>query len=366
MSAVHRGAVVRAAHGPMRVEDIPSRDPVGDEVLVRVTACGLCHSDVHFMHGTSGTDFPYLVGHEVAGVVAALGPDATGVAVGDSVVVAPMVPCGTCRHCTAARPEACASRLPPRPKVALSDGVPATPVLGVGGLAEQVVVPARHAVALDPAVPPRIAAVLGCGVPSGFGAAVNTAEAGPADDVAVIGCGGVGVAAVAGAAYAGARRVIAIDANPAKLAAARRFGATHVVDASREDPVARVRELTGGRGADVAIDAVGGAATFTTAGALRAPGSRLVVVGAPGRGETVELPLRPLFLTAGSIRVSIWGDCVAARDLPLLARLYLDGRLPLDEYVSGTYDLARAQDGYDRLLSGEALRCVVLLGESGG
>jgi S-(hydroxymethyl)mycothiol dehydrogenase len=176
----------------------------------------------------------------------------------------------------------------------------------------------------------------------------------------------VGVAAIAGAAYARARRIIAIDANPAKLAAARRFGATDVVDASKEDPVARVRELTGGRGADVALDAVGGAATFTTADELRAPGSRLVVVGAPGRGESVELPLRRLFLTAGSIRVSIWGDCVAARDLPLLARLYLDGVLPLDDYVSGTYDLDGAQAGYDRLLSGDALRCVVLLGQPGG
>jgi S-(hydroxymethyl)mycothiol dehydrogenase len=361
MSPHYRGAVVRAQHGPMRVEDIPSRDPIGDEVLIRVTACGLCHSDVHFMHGTSGTDFPYLVGHEVAGVVAALGPDARRIAVGDSVVVAPMVPCGRCRQCGAGRPEACPARLPRRPKVALDDGAEATPVLGVGGLAEQVIVPDKQVIVLDKSMPPQVAALLGCGVPSGFGAAVNTAQVGPADDVAVIGCGGVGVAAIAGAAYANARKIIAIDANPAKLAAARRFGATHVVDASREDPVARVRELTDGQGADVALDAVGGATTFTTANELRAPGSRLVIVGAPRQGETVELPLRNLFVTGGSIRVSLWGDCVAARDLPLLARLYRDGLLPLDEYVSGTYGLTDAQAGYDRLLAGEALRCVVTL-----
>jgi S-(hydroxymethyl)mycothiol dehydrogenase len=361
MSGHYRGAVVREPHGPLSFEDVPARDPVGDEVLVVVTACGLCHSDVHFMHGTSGGDFPYLVGHEVAGVVAALGPEARGVAVGDSVVVAPMVPCGACRQCLAGRPEACPDRLPRRPRIALGDGALATPVLGVGGLAERVIVPARQAIAIDPEVPPRVAALLGCGVPSGFGAAVNTAQVGPADDVVVIGCGGVGIAAIAGAAYAGARTIIAIDANPAKLAAARRFGATEVIDASREDPVARARELTGGHGADVALDAVGGSATFTVAGEVRAPGSRLVVVGAPRQGETVELPLRRLFLTGGSVRVSIWGDCVAARDLPLLARLYLAGRLPLDEYVSGTFALADAQAGYDRLLAGEALRCVVVL-----
>ncbi|MER6825058.1 zinc-binding dehydrogenase [Streptosporangium sp. NPDC000563] len=360
MPAHYRGAVVREAHGPLNVEDIPLRDPTGDEVLIRVTACGLCHSDVHFMHGTSGTDFPYLVGHEVAGVVEALGPDATGVVTGASVVVAPMVACGTCKHCHAGRLSACASRLPRRPKVGLGDGAAATPVLGIGGLAERVVVPARQAIAIDPRVPPRIAALLGCGVPSGFGAAVNTAETGPADDVVVIGCGGVGIAAVAGAAYARARRIIAIDTNPGKLAVAERFGATHLIDASRQEPGERVRELTDGMGADVVLDAVGGPATFATADGLRAPGSRLVIVGAPKQGDLAEVRLRRLFLTGGSIRVSIWGDCVASRDLPLLAGLYLDGRLPLDEYVSGTFGLADAQEGYDRLLAGETLRGVVI------
>ncbi|GAA0981446.1 S-(hydroxymethyl)mycothiol dehydrogenase [Acrocarpospora macrocephala] len=359
MPTHYRGAVARAAHGPLSIEDIPLREPVGDEVVIEVTACGLCHSDVHFMHGTSGTDFPYLVGHEVAGRVAELGPEASGLSVGDSVVVAPMVACGRCRQCAAGRPRACPDRLPRRPKVLLGDGVEATPVLGVGGLAERVIVPARQAVAIDPRVPPQVAALLGCGVPSGFGAAVNTAAIGPADDVVILGCGGVGVAAVAGAAYAGARRIVAVDVNAAKLDAARRFGATDVVDASREETVARVRELTDGRGADVVLDAVGGPASFTTANQLRGPGSRLVVVGAPRQGDTVELPLRHLFLTGGLIQVSIWGDCEAARDLPLLAGLFLDGRLPLEEYVSGAYPLDKAQAGYDRLLSGEALRGVV-------
>ncbi|SHL11490.1 S-(hydroxymethyl)mycothiol dehydrogenase [Pseudonocardia thermophila] len=359
--ACYRAAVVRAVHGPIRIEDVPVRAPVGDEVALRVTACGLCHSDVHFMHGTSGTAFPYVVGHEVAGRVVELGPDATGVAVGDTVVVAPMVPCGTCRQCAAGRPQACPDRLLRRPPIPLGDGALGTGVLGVGGLAERVLVPARNVVPIDPRVPPQVAALLGCGVPSGYGAAVHTAEVGPADDVVVIGCGGVGVAAVAGAAAAGAARIVAVDVSAAKLAAATAFGATDVVDASAADPVAAVRDLTGGRGADVVLDAVGGARTFATAVAMRAPGSRLVVVGAPKTGEIAELGLRELFLTGGSIRVSIWGDCTASRDLPLLAARYLDGVLPLDRYLSGTFALDEAQEGYDRLLAGEGLRGVVVL-----
>lgn len=361
MSDHYRAAVVREAHGPIRIEEVPLRPPAGDEVAVEVTACGLCHSDVHFMHGTSGTAFPYLVGHEVAGRVAELGPDATGVAAGDTVVVAPMVACGRCRHCVAGRPQACPDRLLRRPPIPLADGTSATGVLGVGGLAERVLVPARNVVPIDPRVPPQVAALLGCGVPSGYGAAVNTAEVGPADDVVVIGCGGVGVAAVAGAVAAGAARVIAVDVSAAKLASATAFGATDVVDASTADAVAVVRDLTGGRGADVVLDAVGGARTFATAVGMRAPGSRLVVVGAPRTGEVAELGLRELFLTGGSVRVSIWGDCDAARDLPLLAARYLDGSLPLDRYLTGTFTLDTAQDGYDRLVAGEGLRGVVVL-----
>lgn len=358
--STYRAAVVRSAHGPVDIEDLPLRDPVGDEVAVDVTACGLCHSDVHFMHGTSGTDFPYVVGHEVTGRVSALGPDASGTQVGDTVVVAPMVPCGQCRQCAGGRPAACAARLLRRPAIPLADGTPGTPVLGVGGLAERVLVPARNVVAIDPRVPPEIAALLGCGVPSGYGAAVNTAEVGPADDVAVIGCGAVGVAAIAGAAAAGAARIIAVDVNAGKLAVARKFGATDTVDGSAQDPVEAVRALTGGRGADVVLDAVGGPATFGVANGMRATGSRLVVVGAPKVGDTVELPLRGLFLTGGSIRVSIWGDCVAARDLPMLAARYLDGSLPLDEYLTGTFALADAERGYGQLLSGQVLRSVVV------
>lgn len=354
-------AVVRKAHGPVTIEPVPLRDPVGDEVAVEVTACGLCHSDVHFMHGTSGTDFPYVVGHEVAGRITAAGPDATGVTVGDTVVVAPMVPCGHCRRCLAGRPTACAARLLRRPAIPLADGTAGTPVLGVGGLAERVLVPARNVVAIDPRVPPRIAALLGCGVPSGYGAAVNTAEVGPADEVAVIGCGAVGVAAIAGAAAAGAARIVAVDVNAGKLDVARRFGATDLVDAAERDPVDAVRALTGGRGVDVALDAVGGPGTFGVANGMRATGSRLVVVGAPKVGDEFALPLRDLFLTGGSIRVSIWGDCVAARDLPLLAARYLDGDLPLDEYLTGTFALDEAERGYAQLLAGQALRSVVLM-----
>lgn len=360
MTDTYRAAVVRRAHEPIAVEAVPLRDPVRDEVAIEVTACGLCHSDVHFMHGTSGTDFPYVVGHEVTGRVAALGPQAgDGLGIGNTVVVAPMVACGRCRHCTAGHPTRCAARLLRRPPIPLADGASGTPVLGVGGLAERTIVPAANVVPIDPRVPPEIAALLGCGVPSGYGAALHTAEVGPSDDVVVIGCGAVGLAAVAGASAAGAERIIAVDVQAGKLEPATAFGATHTVDAGAADPVETVRRITGGRGADVVLDAVGGPRTLDLALRIRAVGSRLVVVGAPKVGDTVELGLRELFLTGGSLRVSIWGDCDAHRDLPMLARRYLDGELPLERYLTGSYGLADAQSGFDELLAGRALRSVV-------
>jgi S-(hydroxymethyl)mycothiol dehydrogenase len=357
----YQGAVALEAHH-LTLARLVQRGPEAHEVLLDVTACGLCHSDVHFMHGTSGTAFPYLLGHEVTGTVREVGDGVTTVAVGDTVVVAPMVPCGECKQCLVGRAEACPRKLPQNPAAQLVDGPAANRVLGVGGLAEMVVIPERQVVKIDPRVPREVAALLGCGVPSGFGAAVHTAAVGPADDVVVMGCGGVGLAAVAGAKYAGARRIIALDSNPAKLPMAERFGATDVVDVSSVGDVAAVvQEITGGLGADVVIDAVGGSRTFLQGFGLRAPGARLVIVGAPKSTDVVELPLRPLFLVGGSVRVSIWGDCIASEDLPRLAGLYLAGDLPLQEYVQETFRLNEAQTGYDRLLSGEVLRPVVLM-----
>ncbi|GLZ02590.1 oxidoreductase [Actinomadura sp. NBRC 104412] len=362
MTSGYLGAVALEAGHHVSLERVAGRAPENNEVLLDVTACGLCHSDVHFMEGTSGTAFPYLLGHEVTGVVREIGADVSGVVPGDTVVVAPMVPCGECKQCLAGRAQACPRKLAQNPPVELVNGGPANRVLGVGGLAEQVVVPERQVVKIDPKVPPEVAALLGCAVPSGFGAAVNTAATGPADDVVVVGCGGVGLAAIAGARFAGARRIVALDANAGKLPMARRFGATDLLDVTAVGDVTEaVRELTDGTGADVVIDAVGGTRTFQQALTLRAPGGRMVVVGAPATTDVAQVPLRPLFLTGGSIQVSIWGDCRASRDLPRLADLYLSGDLPLGEYVQETYRLDEAQTGYERLLSGQVLRPVVLM-----
>jgi S-(hydroxymethyl)mycothiol dehydrogenase len=362
MSSSYLGAVALEAGHHVSLERVVRRTPEMDEVLLDVTACGLCHSDVHFMEGTSGTAFPYLLGHEVTGVVREIGDDVTSVVPGDTVVVAPMVPCGECKQCLVGRTQACPRKLAQNPPAQLVNGRPANRVLGVGGLAELVVMPERQVVKIDPRVPPEVAALLGCGIPSGFGAAVNTAATGPADDVVVVGCGGVGLAAVAGARFAGARRIVALDANASKLPMAQRFGATDVVDVTAVDDVAEVvRELTDGNGGDVVIDAVGGSRTFQQGLTLRAAGGRLVIVGAPASTDVAEVPLRPLFLTGGSIQISIWGDCRASRDLPRLADLYLSGDLPLEEYVQETYRLDEAQTGYERLLSGQVLRPVVLL-----
>lgn len=355
-----RGAVVRQAHAPVSVEELRYADPADDEVVIRVAAVGLCHSDVHFMHGTSGTDFPYLVGHEVNGIVESVGPAVTDLAVGDSVVAAPMVPCGACKQCVAGRAESCLDRQRRNPKVPLADGALAARILGIGGLAEALVLPARQAVRIDPAVPPQVAALLGCGVPSGYGAAVNAADITPEDDVVVIGCGGVGLAAIAGASQRDAANVIAIDTNPAKLAAAKKFGATAVIDASSADVTEGVRAIAKG-GADVVIDAVGGPRTFLQGFHLRASRGRMIIVGAPRPDDIAELPMREFFLTGGRLEVSMWGNCIARRDIPVLAQLYLSGRLPLEEYVGDPFTLETAQAGYDALEAGAGLRQVVLL-----
>jgi S-(hydroxymethyl)mycothiol dehydrogenase len=355
-----RGAIVREAHAPIAWEEIQLPELGPDDVLIRVSAVGLCHSDVHFMHGDSGKDFPYLVGHEVCGTVEATGSDVSNPATGDFVVIAPQVPCGACKQCLAGRPDACLRRQRFNPKIPLADGEEATRILGVGGLAEAITVPARQAIRIDPSVPPEIAALLGCGVPSGYGAAVNTAGVTPQDDVLVYGCGGVGLAAIAGAASRGAANILAVDTNDARLEKAHRFGATAIVNPATDSVEDALRAIAPS-GADVVIDAVGTPVTFEQGFQLRASRGRLVYVGAPKPADIAQIPLRQLFLTAGRIEVSMWGNCIARRDLPTIADLYLTGQLPLQEYIDDPFTLESAQEGYDALQAGRGLRQVVRL-----
>src|SRR5579863_905849 len=246
-----RAVVARSKGAPVTLEAVLVPDPGPGEALVRVQACGVCHTDLHYREGGINDDFPFLLGHEAAGLVESVGPDVTSVVPGDFVVLNWRAVCGECRSCRRGKPWYCFSTFNATQKMTLADGTELSPALGIGAFAEKTLVADGQCTPVDRRARPEAAGLLGCGVMAGLGAAMYTGEVGPGDSVAVFGCGGVGCAAVAGAVLAGAGRVIAIDLDPTKLELARHFGATDTVDASRQDPVEKVRDLTGGNGADV-------------------------------------------------------------------------------------------------------------------
>jgi S-(hydroxymethyl)mycothiol dehydrogenase len=355
-----RGVVSRSKGAPVEVVTVLVPDPGPGEALVRLQACGVCHTDLHYREGTFGGEFPFLLGHEAAGTVEAVAPDVRGLAVGDFVVLAWRAPCGQCRSCRRGRPWYCFdSRTANRPP-GLEDGTALTPALGIGGFAEKALVAAGQAVKVDPAARPEAAALVGCGVMTGFGAALNTGGVQRGDTVAVFGCGGVGDAAIHAAFLVGARRVIAVDIDPRKLAWARQFGATDTVDASRVDPVDAVRALTDGLGADVTIEAVGHPDVLRQAFHARDRAGTLVQVGVPDRSMRVDLGMLDLFGRGGALKPSWYGDCVPSRDFPVLIDLYLRGRFDLDRFVSETIPLDKVEDAFAKMLRGEVLRSVVV------
>jgi S-(hydroxymethyl)mycothiol dehydrogenase len=361
MASVVRGVVAPKKGAAVSIEEVVVPDPGPGEVVVRVQACGVCHTDLHYREGAINDDFPFLLGHEAAGRVESVGDGVDNVAPGDSVVLAWRAPCGDCRSCRRGRPWYCfASRNASQP-MALADGTALTPALGIGAFAELTLVAAGQAVKVDPAARPEAAGLIGCGVMAGFGAAVNTGGVRRGDTVAVIGCGGVGDAAIAGAALAGAREVIGVDVDARKLEWARRFGATQIVDASREDPVEAVRRLTGGMGADVVVEAVGSPETYRQAFFARDLAGTLVQVGVPDPTMNVELPMIELFGRGGALKSSWYGDCLPTRDFPMMVDLYLSGRLDLDGFVSETIGLEDVEDALARMTRGEVLRSVVVL-----
>src|SRR5579864_857273 len=313
-----RGVIARTRGAPVELLTVHVPDPGPDEALIRVDACGVCHTDLHYREGGIGDDFPFLLGHEAAGRVEAVGAGVTNVAPGDVVVIAWRAPCGTCRSCLRGRPWYCFDSLNAHQRMTLDDGTELTAALGIGAFAELCLVHARQAVKVDPEARREAAALIGCGVMAGYGAAVVTGAAAQGDTVAVIGCGGVGNAAIAGATLAGARMVIAVDVVERKLEWAKRFGATHTVDARAEDPVEAIRALTGGNGADVVIEAVGSAGTYRQAFFSRDLAGTLVQVGVPDPTMTIELPMIELFGRGGALKSSWYGDCLPTRDFPLL------------------------------------------------
>jgi S-(hydroxymethyl)mycothiol dehydrogenase len=356
-----RGVIAPGKGEPVRIETIVVPDPGPGEAVVKVQACGVCHTDLHYREGGINDEFPFLLGHEAAGIVESVGEGVTEVEPGDYVILNWRAVCGQCRSCRRGRPQYCFNTHNAKQKMTLEDGTELSPALGIGAFAEKTLVAAGQCTKVDPAASPAAAGLLGCGVMAGLGAAVNTGGVSRGDTVAVIGCGGVGNAAVMGARLAGASRVIAVDIDPGKLATAQRLGATHAVNSRETDPVEAIRELTGGNGADVVIEAVGRPETYTQAFYARDLAGTVVLVGVPTPEMKLELPLLDVFGRGGALKSSWYGDCLPSRDFPMLIDLYLQGRLDLDAFVSETITLDQVEEAFHRMEKGEVLRSVVIL-----
>ena len=323
-------------------------------------ASGVCHTDLHYREGAITDDFPFLLGHEAAGVIEEVGDGVTSLQPGDYVILAWRAPCGTCRSCLRGRPWYCFDSKNARQPITLADGTPLSPALGIGAFADFTVVDAGQAVKVNPAARPAAAGLIGCGIMAGLGAALNTAKVGRGDSVAVIGCGGVGNAAIAGSRLGGAHTIIAVDIDDRKLAWAKDFGATHTINATNIDPVEAIRDLTNGNGVDVAIDAVGTPETYRQAFYARDLAGTVVLVGVPSPEMKIELPLIDVFGRGGALKSSWYGDCLPTRDFPMFIDLYLQGRLDLDRFVSETIAIDEVEEAFARMERGEVLRSVVV------
>jgi S-(hydroxymethyl)mycothiol dehydrogenase len=361
MSEQVRGIVAREKGAPVSLETIVIPDPGPGEAKVRIAACGVCHTDLHYREGAINDAFPFLLGHEAAGFVESVGYDVTDIAPGDYVVLNWRATCGDCRACRRGRPWYCFNTHNAHQPMTLADGTPLSPALGIGAFADKTLVAAGPCTQVDPAAAPAVAGLLGCGVMAGLGAAINTGNVSRGDTVAVIGCGGVGDAAIAGARLAGAATIIGVDVDDRKLAWAKDFGATHTVNSRDRDAVEAIRELTGGFGADVVIDAVGRPETYTTAFYARDLAGTVVLVGVPDPTVRLDLPLIDVFGRGGSLKSSWYGDALPSRDFPMLIDLYLQGRLPLDKFVSEEIGLDGVETAFEKMHHGEVLRSVVVL-----
>ncbi|MFF7814902.1 S-(hydroxymethyl)mycothiol dehydrogenase [Streptomyces sp. NPDC007945] len=356
-----RGVIAPGRNEPVRIETVVVPDPGPGEAVVRVEACGVCHTDLHYKQGGINDDFPFLLGHEAAGTVESVGEGVTDVAPGDYVILNWRAVCGQCRACRRGRPWYCFDTHNARQKMTLLDGTELSPALGIGAFAEKTLVAAGQCTKVDRSVAPEIAGLLGCGVMAGIGAAINTGNVSRGDTVAVIGCGGVGDAAIVGARLAGAAKIIAVDVDERKLAKAEEMGATDTVDSRTTDPVEAIRALTGGFGADVVIEAVGRPETYRQAFYARDLAGTVVLVGVPTPEMQLELPLLDVFGRGGSLKSSWYGDCLPSRDFPMLIDLHRQGRIDLGAFVTETIALDDVEKAFARMHEGDVLRSVVVL-----
>ncbi|MFE7215318.1 S-(hydroxymethyl)mycothiol dehydrogenase [Streptomyces sp. NPDC057611] len=355
-----RGVIARSKGAPVELTDIVIPDPGPGEVVVAVAACGVCHTDLTYRDGGISDDYPFLLGHEAAGTVESVGAGVDSIKPGDFVVLNWRAVCGRCRACKRGRPQCCFDTFNAAQKMTLLDGTELNPALGIGAFADKTLVHAGQCTKVDPSADPAVVGLLGCGVMAGLGAAVNTGAVSRGDSVAVIGCGGVGDAAVVGARLAGASKIIAVDRDDQKLTWARELGATHTVNATDQDIVAAVAELTGGFGADVVIDAVGRPETWKQAFYARDLAGTVVLVGVPTPDMRLDMPLLDFFSRGGSLKSSWYGDCLPERDFPMLVDLYQQGRLPLDKFVTERIGLDAVEEAFHTMHTGRVLRSVVV------
>ena len=357
-----KAAVCRAFGDPLSIEEVELGAPARGEMRVEISACAICHSDIHYAEGAWGGELPAIYGHEASGRVAELGPEVQGFVVGDTVVVTLIRSCGRCFHCARGDEVLCESAfaLDERNLIQAADGERVVQGLRTGAFAEQVVIDASQAVKIPRDLPPASASLLACGVITGLGAVVNTAGVEAGSNVVVIGAGGVGLNSIQGAALSDCARIVAVDVSEEKLAAARRFGATHGIDSTREDTAAAVRALTDGRGADYVFVTVGVKAVIEQAFAFIRKGGTLVLVGMPASGELAAFEPLTVANDCQVVLGSKMGSSRIRDDIPKLVELYRGGRLKLDELVTARYPLAEINQAIAAVKRGEALRNVIV------
>jgi S-(hydroxymethyl)mycothiol dehydrogenase len=357
-----RGVIAREPGKPGVVEDFIIDPPGAGEVLVRILASGVCHTDLSAKNGVFGTSgFPFLLGHEGAGIIEQTGEGVTNVKEGDYVILAWRAPCGSCRFCLVGQPHLCAASLNAEKRMRTTDGITLTPILGIGTFCTHTLVHSRQCVPVSASLPPEQMSLIGCGVMTGVGAALYSAAVKPGESVAVIGCGGVGDSVIMGAKLAGATTIIAVDIDPRKLEWAKGFGATHTVNPLDGDPVAKIKEITGGNGVNASFEAVGKSQTIETALWCRDLAGRCVIIGVADQQAKLELPVAKFFDIGGSLRISWYGDCLPTRDFPLLAAWYEQGRLDLDGVVTRRITIDETEEAFHAMERGETLRSVIVL-----
>ncbi|NQT73549.1 MAG: Zn-dependent alcohol dehydrogenase [Chloroflexi bacterium] len=359
-----KAAVLYEIGKPLVIEEVELDEPQENEILVKLEATGVCHSDLHFMQGAMPQPLPFVPGHEGAGIVEKVGPNVTSFKPGDHVILLVVIECGKCRFCLSGKPTLCVENLPIQMMATLPGGgvrlhkgdQPINHLFGLACFAEKVVVHERSAVKIRKDAPLDAVCLLGCGVSTGLGAAINVTRVKPGESIAIFGCGGVGMSAVMGAKSAGAK-VIAIDTLDSKLEKAREFGADYIINASREDPEVKIPEILG-EGADYAIEVIGNVDVIAKAFNCIRAGGLLVIAGMPAFTDMITVPAVQ-FLFGKTMTATIHGDIVAPVDIPRYVDLFMDGTFPIDKLITRTYRLDQINEAFEAMEKGEVIRSII-------